>query len=97
MADVKLLAAGSISTVAAPVIEPCHDVVGMVVTHLADTVCQTQSHAAVIRPVTRRLTMHTAAHHTGDRIAPQIFSCSAFSGHSQSVRYDKAVQAVSDF
>ena len=96
MADVKLLAAGSIGTVANPVIKPRHDVMGMVIAHLADAVRQTQRHAAVIGPITGRLPVQAASNHLGNGIAPQIFSCSAFCGNAQSVCHTQAVKARSD-
>ena len=93
VANVKLFTAGGIGTVVGPVIEAGHDVMGMVVADLADAVYQAQCHAAVIGPISSRLVVETATNHPGDGIFTQIFSCSAFGGHTQRIRHAQAIDS----
>ena len=96
IANVKPFSAWAVGPVAAPVIKPCHDVVGMIVAHLADTVRQTKGHAAVIGPITGRLAMNAAAHHFCDGVLLQIRPCPALRRYAQGVRYAQAVYSISD-
>lgn len=75
---------------------PQYDVVGTVVTLLADTVRQTKGHATVIGPITGRLAMNAAAHHFCDGVLLQIRPCPALRRYAQGVRYAQAVYSISD-
>ena len=96
MPAVEPLSPWGIFSIFKPFQKPLHNIVRMDASGFPYALCQTQSHAAVVRPGPFRLSMCSPTRHPGHRTFPQLFSASEFCRHAQCVSHAYSIDPAAE-
>ena len=94
VSEIKAGPTGRIGALFKPLPKPFHNIMGVKVAHLGNTLCKTKSHAAVVGPEAHVLSPDAPIRHPGDGVLPQIFPGTAFRRHTQCVCNAQSIDPI---